>query len=449
MIEAATLTTSPSASRAPSRPARPRRRKTDEQLVALVREGDDRAFELLVNRYQPRLLAYCRRMVGSPQDAEDVLQEVFAAAHAGMLAHDRPINAGPWLYRIARNRCVNHLRRCGPTADGVDSMDVHPHENGTSTLERVQQREELRAVVADVHDLPKTQRTAFVLRQIDDLSYTDIAEAMGKSLPSVKSLLMRARMSLAESSAGRAALAPFALLALLRKLIPAKLGGSGTGGTVGVSASAGSAGGAAGTAGGVATAAATSLGGALGAKAAVGVATAVLITAGAASVDEVSLDRQLPAAKVQQPKIAALPGVDDGFGLAAANPSARSAANDTARGAGPTGGARPGGAKGPAADHPSAKPAQPAGSPNGPGSQSVQKPGVVADTVGRVTDTAGRLVPSLAGPNTPPESPGGQGASPKPPEVRVPLPQVAPREVIGRVRDRLPRVVDGIPSPLG
>jgi hypothetical protein len=216
-----------------------------------------------------------------------------------------------------------------------------------------------------------------------------------------------------------------------------------------VSASAGSAGGAAGTAGGVATAAATGLGGALGAKAAVGVATAVLITAGAASVDEVSLDRQLPAAKVQQPKIAALPGVDDGFGLAAANPSARSAANDTARGAGPTGGARPGGAKGPAADHPSAKPAQPAGSPNGPGSQSVQKPGVVADTVGRVTDTAGRLVPSLAGPNTPPESPGGQGASPKPPEVRVPLPQVAPREVIGRVRDRLPRVVDGIPSPLG
>ena len=87
-------------------------------------------------------------------------------------------------------------------------MDVHPHENGTSTLERVQQREELQAIVADVRELPKTQRTALVLRQIDDLSYTDIAQTMGKSLPSVKSLLIRARMSLAESSAGRAALAP-------------------------------------------------------------------------------------------------------------------------------------------------------------------------------------------------------------------------------------------------
>ena len=200
--------------------------QTDERLVALVREGDERAFEALVNRYEPRLLAYCRRMVGSPQDAEDVLQEVFAAAHAGILAHDRPINAQPWLYRIARNRSVNHLRRRRPATEGVDSMDVHPHENGTSTLERVQQREELRAIVADVHELPKTQRTALILRQLDDLSYGDIAQAMGKSLPSVKSLLIRARMSLAESSAGRAALAPFALLALLRKLVPAKLGGA-------------------------------------------------------------------------------------------------------------------------------------------------------------------------------------------------------------------------------
>jgi RNA polymerase sigma factor (sigma-70 family) len=418
--------------------------KTDEQLVALVREGDDRAFELLVNRYQPRLLAYCRRMVGSPQDAEDVLQEVFAAAHAGMLAHDRPINAGPWLYRIARNRCVNHLRRRGPAADGVDSMDVHPHENGTSTLERVQQREELRAVVADVHELPKTQRTALVLRQIDDLSYTAIAEEMGKSLPSVKSLLIRARMSLAESSAGRAALAPFALLALLRKLIPAKLGGSGTGGTVGVSASAGSAGGAAGSAGGIVTAAATGLGGALGAKAAVGVATAVLITAGAASVDEMSLDRELPAAKAQQAKIAAIPGAEDGFGLAAANRSARLGANDTARGTGSTAGARPDDAKGPAADHPSAKPAQPAVSPKGPGSQNVQKPGVVAGTLGRVTHTARGLVPSLGAPNTPPDAPGRQGTSPKPPEIRVLPPQASPRAVINRVQERVQRLpLDG------
>ena len=156
--------------------------QADERLIALMREGHDWAFEALFNRYQPRLLAFCRRLVGSPQDAEDVLQEVFAAAHAAILANDRPINARPWLYRIARNRCLNHLRK--PTAaDGVDSMDVHPHENGTSTLERVQQREELRAIVSDVHKLPKTQRTALTLRAIDDLSYTDITQAMGSRSP--------------------------------------------------------------------------------------------------------------------------------------------------------------------------------------------------------------------------------------------------------------------------
>jgi RNA polymerase sigma factor (sigma-70 family) len=423
--------------------------RTDEQLVALVREGDDRAFELLVNRYQPRLLAYCRQMVRSPQDAEDVLQEVFAAAHAGMLAHDRPINAGPWLYRIARNRCVNHLRRRGPAADGVDSMDVHPHENGTSTLERVQQREELRAVVADVHELPKTQRTALILRQIDDLSYTDVAQAMGKSLPSVKSLLIRARMSLAESSAGRAALAPFALLALLRKLIPAKLGGSGAG-TAGVAASAGSAGGAAGTAGGVASAAATGLGGALGAKAAVGVATAALITAGAVSVDEVSLDRQLPAAKTDQAKIAAIPGTEDGFGLATASRSAKPAAADTARRAGSTAGAHPSKAKGPGADHLPAKPGQPAVPPGGAGSHHLHQPPVGGRHLGQVAGAARALVPSLAAPGKPAATPGGPGTSPKPPEVRVLPPQASPRAAIARLREHVPRApLDGIPPPLG
>jgi len=361
-MEASSLTTTASPSGVLTRRTPLLRLQPDEKLVAMIREGHDRAFEVLFNRYQSRLLAFCRHLVGSPQDAEDVLQEVFAAAHTAILADDRAINARPWLYRIARNRSLNHLRR--PTADGVDSMDVHPHENGTSTLERVQRREELRSIVSDVHELPETQRTALVLREIDDLSYTDIAHAMGTTLPSVKSLLVRARMSLAESSEARiltcdevrldlaeaaeglrklagstrrhvrdcpscaryrgelrsstkalAGLAPFGLLVLLRKLIPAKLGGSsGAGGTAGTATvgsagggAAGTAGGVAGTAGGFAAAggsgmtlggalsaastAVTGIGGALGAKAAVGMATAALITAGAVSVDELDGQR--------------------------------------------------------------------------------------------------------------------------------------------------------------
>ena len=152
-------------------------------------------------RYQSRLLAFCRHMLSSKEDAEDVLQEVFAAAFNAMLADEREINVRPWLYRIARNRSLNHLRRA--TAVGVDSMDVHLSEGGLTTADKVHKREEFRLLIADVQDLPETQRTALLLREIDALSYEQIAEAMETTVPSVKSLLVRARVSLAEAAQAR------------------------------------------------------------------------------------------------------------------------------------------------------------------------------------------------------------------------------------------------------
>ena len=107
----------------------------------------------------------------------------------------------PWLYRIARNRSLNHLRRT--QAVGVDSMDVHLSEGGATTADKVHKREEFRLLVADVQDLPETQRTALLLREIDALSYEQIAEAMETTVPSVKSLLVRARVSLAEAAEAR------------------------------------------------------------------------------------------------------------------------------------------------------------------------------------------------------------------------------------------------------
>jgi len=301
----------------------------DERLVALIRDGNEHAFEALFDRYHSRLLAFCRHMLRSAEDAEDVLQEVFVKAHAAMLADERPINARPWLYRIARNRCLNHLRR--PVADGVDTMDVLPSENGVTTAERVQKREDFRCLVEDVSDLPETQRTALLLREIDALSYEEIATAMDTTVPAVKSLLVRARMSLAEATHSRqltcgevrlelaeaaeglrkasgpvrhhikrcepcqefrgelrhnskalAALAPLGPLAVLHHAIVGKLSGlfGGSGSAAGGSTAAGSgaaaigAGGTATTAGGIATAGAGGTGAAVGGGAAFGGAAA-------------------------------------------------------------------------------------------------------------------------------------------------------------------------------
>src|SRR5271163_4329843 len=122
-----------------SRPSPLLRLQSDEKLVALTRRGQHAAFETLCSRYQSRLLSFCRHMLSSREDAEDVLQEVFAAAFNAMLADEREINVRPWLYRIARNRSLNHLRRTA--AIGVDSMDVHFADQGQSTGDKVFKRE--------------------------------------------------------------------------------------------------------------------------------------------------------------------------------------------------------------------------------------------------------------------------------------------------------------------
>ena len=131
------------------------RLQSDERLLAFIRKGNNAAFEVLVARYESRLLAFCRHLLGSREDAEDVLQEVFAAAFNAIHSDERSINVRPWLYRIARNRSLNHLRRI--QALGVDSMDIHLSENGASTADKVHEREEFRLLVGDIHELPETQ----------------------------------------------------------------------------------------------------------------------------------------------------------------------------------------------------------------------------------------------------------------------------------------------------
>jgi RNA polymerase sigma factor (sigma-70 family) len=173
----------------------------DEKLIALIRRGRDDAFEVLVDRYRARLVAFCRNMLRSAEDGEDVFQEVLVNAYRAIRADDRPIAVKPWLYRIARNRCLNEMRKNAPT--GVESMDVF-EAGGPTAGETVERREHLNEIVLDVKRLPEQQRAALLLREMEGLGYQSIAAVLETTVPSVKSLLVRARMGLAESAEARA-----------------------------------------------------------------------------------------------------------------------------------------------------------------------------------------------------------------------------------------------------
>jgi len=99
------------------------RLRSDEQLVALFRAGNEEAFRVIHDRYRQRLFAYARQMLGgSRQDAEDALQDVFIRAYGALRANDREIALRGWLYRVAHNRCIDQLRRPMPPA--VDLFDI-------------------------------------------------------------------------------------------------------------------------------------------------------------------------------------------------------------------------------------------------------------------------------------------------------------------------------------
>src|SRR3954447_18428497 len=100
------------------------RLRSDDQLVALFRMGYDDAFGAIHDRYRARLFAYTRQMLGGARsDAEDVLQDVFLRAYRALRHDERPVTLRAWLYRVAHNRCVDHLRRPAPAA--ADIFDVN------------------------------------------------------------------------------------------------------------------------------------------------------------------------------------------------------------------------------------------------------------------------------------------------------------------------------------
>ena len=138
---------------------------------------------------------------GSCTDAEDATQDVFFSAYRALRHDDRPITLRAWLYRIAHNRCIDQIRR--PGARGGRRAGRLPHAAARPGRRSRAQREACASFVTDIGRLPEQQRSAALMRWFDGLGYAEIAAALGVSVKAVKSLLVRARVSVAEADEAR------------------------------------------------------------------------------------------------------------------------------------------------------------------------------------------------------------------------------------------------------
>ena len=177
------------------------RAATDEQLVDLVRSGDDRAFTAIHERYGARLHAYARRLLGGAHhDAEEVVQDAFVRALNALRADDREMALKAWLHTVVRNRALDVLRR------PVRTTDLEPHaptlcDVSADPCERFVRSEELEALVAGLKRLPERQRTALVLHEMGGASHQAIATHLDVSAGGSKALVSRARSGLAKARA--------------------------------------------------------------------------------------------------------------------------------------------------------------------------------------------------------------------------------------------------------
>jgi RNA polymerase sigma factor (sigma-70 family) len=169
---------------------------TDEALVARFRTGDDAPFDEIHRRYHHALLAFARRMLrGSGHDADDIVQDAFLRAYRGLRVTDRPMALRPWLYMIVRNRALDELR--GPQR--TSAFDDEFALNALPTVDaatRVEERDEMRQIVAEIGRLPERQRMALVLREFDGCSHVETAHRLQTTVPATKSLIIRARSNL-------------------------------------------------------------------------------------------------------------------------------------------------------------------------------------------------------------------------------------------------------------
>ncbi|MFZ2236210.1 MAG: RNA polymerase sigma factor RpoE [Dokdonella sp.] len=175
--------------------------ETDQELVERVQRGDTKAFDLLVRKYQHKIVSVITRYVSDWSEAQDVSQEAFLRAYRAIHAFRGDSAFYTWMYRIAINTAKNYLVSQGrrPPTDDIPIEDAVIHEGSLrlremATPERELMRQEIeQTVFATVEALPEELRVAITLREVDGLSYEEIAETMSCPIGTVRSRIFRAR----------------------------------------------------------------------------------------------------------------------------------------------------------------------------------------------------------------------------------------------------------------
>jgi len=174
--------------------------RSDARLARLAAAGDERAFAAIYERYHQELYRFCRAMLSDQHEAQDALQSTMASALRALPGEERRIELRPWLYRVARNECVSHLRRRQQVVEEVPSL-LPPAPGADLAYES---RERLRALVADLAALPERARSALVMRELSGLDYDQIGKALGSSPAAARQAVYEARVALQELEEGRA-----------------------------------------------------------------------------------------------------------------------------------------------------------------------------------------------------------------------------------------------------
>jgi RNA polymerase sigma-70 factor, ECF subfamily len=173
----------------------------DHELVRRVQSGDSAAFDALVRKYQHRITSLIGRYVPDWSESQDVAQETFIRAYRALGSFRGDAQFYTWLHRIAVNTAKNHLvsQKRRPPTDDIDAQDAEQYDTGsrlrvTDTPEHELLRQEIeRTVMRAVEALPEELRTAITLREMDGLSYEEIAERMACPIGTVRSRIFRAR----------------------------------------------------------------------------------------------------------------------------------------------------------------------------------------------------------------------------------------------------------------